>query len=118
MVRKKSRRENWVRDLCPRDCPFNASVGDHVDRYCSFAAYADVLEPGRYTRTEIDPDGNVNYHIWPDCDVYPKYKGLNRVVNETKRRKTVEHQMGLPAEPDVTVTGHKHPAVSKHRRRY
>ena len=114
MVEDKAKDEDWVRWKCPRDCPFNNRLGDHIDRYCCFAEYADVLEPGRYSRTEVAEDGTVNYHKWPDCDIYPRYKGLNKVVWETKRRRQVEHQIGLKASPTVKVTGHKHPATQKH----
>lgn len=114
MVENKEQGDNWVQNRCPRDCPFNDRLADRSDRYCSFAIYADMLEPGRFTRTTIDDSGEINYHQYPDCDVYPRFKGLDKVVLETKRRRMSEHKVGLPSSPDVAVTGHKHPATQKH----
>ena len=76
---------------------------------------ADVLEPGRKSRTEINPDGNVNYHIWPDCDVYYKYKNLKNLLNEILRRQRAEHLERIQEEADPFVTAKKHPATSKHK---
>ena len=115
MVDDKERRENWVRYKCPRDCPFNDRLGDMRTRFCSFSVYADTLEPGRHTRTEVSADGTVNYHIWPDCDVYYKYKHIKNLVGEVKRRHKTKHLKATPVEPDVAVTAHKHPATSKHK---
>ena len=115
MVNGEKRYEGWVSRKCPCDCPFRDKMPDHSDYYCSFALYADVLEPGRFTRTEITPDGAVNYHLWPDCDIYQRYKGLNNVIAETKRRRQIQHQMGLRRSDEPLVTAHKHPAISKHK---
>lgn len=115
MVSANERQEDWVKYHCPRNCPFNKRLGDLRTRYCNFAAYADVLEPGRHTRTEIDPDGHINYHKWPDCDVYHKYKNLKNVINEALRRQRVEHIEKIRSEADTFVTARKHPATSKHK---
>jgi len=58
---------------CPTDCPFRSH--DQGLCICSFSLYANVLEPGRYTRMTIDADGKYNWHLPPDCDIYKKYKG-------------------------------------------
>ena len=115
MVSKNERTEDWVKYKCPRDCPFNKRLGDLRTRYCNFAAYADVLEPGRKSRTEVDPNGNVNYHIWPDCDVYYKYKNLKHLLNEVVRRLRAEHMERIQRETEPFVTAKKHPATSKHK---
>ena len=105
--------EDWVKHKCPRDCPFNKRLGDLRTRYCNFAVYADVLEPGRKSRTEIDADGNVDYHIWPDCDIYKKYKKLGVLVDEVTRQGKVKHR--IKSEPVLVTTARKHPATSKHK---
>jgi hypothetical protein len=115
MVDEKVRREEWVRYCCPKDCPFNDKLGDLNMRYCSFSSYADILEPGRHTRTEVDADGHVNYHVWPDCDVYGKYKNMKSLVLEMKRRARTKHLRALPSGADVAVTARKRPKRSKHK---
>lgn len=109
-------RGNFAAHKCPKDCPFRDKMGSGLI-YCSFAIYADKLEPGRHTRTEITVDGEPDYHFPPDCDIYDKYKDQTDRIREMKR---IYDQYGLMRyskyeNPDLVVTGKKHMPKSKHR---
>lgn len=105
---------------CPRDCPFRMRLASGFTPYfCAFALYADMLDAGRHTRTEIREDGTVDYHIPPDCDVYEKYKGEKDMVEKAKRdyeSRNVQLKLDSSRSRDLVVTGHKHPKVQKRHR--
>lgn len=104
---------------CPRDCPFLDRIASGQSmRFCSFAVYADLIEPGRHTRTEVNKDGTINYNIPPHCNVYDKYREFPKIIKETKRRYE-SHLIQLRLhhnEPDLSVTAHKHPVIVSHHR--
>jgi len=106
---------DFVMNECPKDCPFRDRISYGI-MFCSFSIYADQLEPKRFTRTEIMPDGTVNYHLPPDCDVYERYK--NRASEITALKKKYDRygtKRFKRFEPDLFVTGHKHVPLQKHR---
>lgn len=96
---------DFVMNRCPEDCPFRDKMSFGIT-FCSFAIYANLLEPERLTRTEIRKDGTVDYHIPPDCDVYKKYKDRAEEIKALKKKydqygvKRLKHK-----EPDLYVTG-------------
>lgn len=101
---------------CPKDCPFLDRVSSgKTMRFCSFAIYADLLEPGRHTRTEISPDGKVDYNIPPNCKVYDTYKSQRKKIASMKRKYKSKNILRLDnhSEPHLLVTGAKHSPVWK-----
>lgn len=105
---------------CPKDCPFRDRIASGQTMiFCSFGLYVDLIEAGRHTRTEVLPDGTVNYHIPPNCDAYEKYKDKKKYVAQIKKYYE-RHQLRLHHkhffDPELYVTGHRHSAISKHRK--
>ena len=100
--------DGFVKD-CPKDCPFLATYANM--RACQFSLFANKLEPGRYTRMTIEPDGSYNWHIPPNCDVYKKYRG---------HKVKIEADNGYLALNDehLTVTAPKHERPAKHHGDY
>ena len=101
---------------CPKDCPFLDRVASgETMRFCSFSVYADILEPGRHTRTEVSPDGEVDYNIPPNCKVYDKYKSQKKLIASIKRKYKAQKILRLDKhpEPHLLVTGAKHSPVWK-----
>ena len=69
------RQTDFAEQKCPRGCPFlDRLCGGTSYRFCSYTLYARSLDPDRLTRTTVSPDGKVDYHIPPHCDIYEKYK--------------------------------------------
>lgn len=104
---------------CPRDCPFlNRIAGGAGARVCTFALYADILEPNRHTRTEIHEDGTIDYNIPPNCNVYEKYKDKKSEIAKMKRKYKSKGAVRTrrKAEAELVVTAHKHAAISRHHR--
>lgn len=112
MVDKK---QNFAKYICPQDCPFRDRFDDAVSWYCSYGIYGEFLDTSRTTRTEVFADGSVDYHVPPNCDIYERYvdktSELSALKKQYKTRYLIHHK---PAEPDLEVTGHKHPATTKH----
>lgn len=102
---------------CPHDCPFRDKFDGKI-KFCSFSVYAEVLEPGRLTRTEVRKDRSPDYHLPPDCDVYERYKDKG---TEIKRMKHKYDEYGikrtkLVRPKELYTTAHKHsPYTSKWR---
>ena len=96
---------------CPKDCPFRDNIASGQTMvFCSFALFADLLEPGRHTRTEIK-DGKIDYHVPPNCDVYEKYKGKKKEIRKMKRsyeQKGLSIRMSRKGDSGLTVTASKH----------
>lgn len=111
---------NFAAHDCPRDCPFLDRIASgQTMRFCSFALYADLIEAGRHTRTEILPDGTVDYHIPPNCDVYERYKGEIELVRKVKKeyeRHYANLKLHKSHDNELQVTGHKHSLVWKNYR--
>ncbi len=112
MVRQN---EGFANKKCPKDCPFLFKLGDgQTIMYCAFAEYADILEPGRHTRTEIKDNGEIDYNIPPHCGVYKKYKNekekVERAKHELKTTPTIR-----PSQSGLVVTGHVHYWKKRHR---
>ena len=107
---------------CPKDCPFRDHIASGQTMvFCSFALYADLLEPGRHTRTEVI-NGEVDYREPPHCDVYKRYRGKKKEIMKTKREyesKGLSIRMNLPGRSELSVTGAKHaPKCLHHRNKY
>ena len=64
---------SWPARACPKDCPFLGRLGSLP--YCRFSEYALVMEDDRETRMTVDKNGNIDWHLPPNCDMYEKYKG-------------------------------------------
>lgn len=116
MVKK---RDEFLAKICPADCPFldRLATGSTV-RFCSFAIYADIIEPGRHTRTEINDDGTVNYHIPPNCDVYDKYVNDFEAVKKAKKTyesRDVQLRLHKRHGTELIVTGPRYTRKRKRR---
>lgn len=108
-------KQDFATTICPHDCPFRDKL-DRGLKYCSFAIYANQLEPGRIARTEVI-DGEPNYHIPPDCDVYERYKDRREEIQQMKDKYDQYGIRRTPARnPELYVTGIKHRPVEHHRR--
>ena len=105
--------EYFVTYQCPKDCPFRDKL-ERSYKFCSFSIYADAIEPGRRTRTEIHDDGSIDYHEPPDCDIYEKYKGKEDEIKKVKKK---YDQYGTRRVKDrdsrLWVTGRKHSTLTK-----
>ena len=81
------RQTDFAEQKCPRDCPFlDRLCGGTSYRFCSYTLYARSLDPDRLTRTTVSPDGKVDYHIPPHCDIYEKYKDRSTEIKQLKKR--------------------------------
>ena len=104
---------------CPKDCPFLDRIAGGVSiRICTFSLYADLIEPGRHTRTEINQDGSVDYKLPPECDVYEKYKDRPGIIKEAKRKyetQAIQLRLHHKRDKDLYVTGGKHSPFSRYR---
>ena len=107
---------DFVMNECPKDCPFRDKMSYGI-AFCSFAIYANQLEPGRMTRTEISEDGKINYHLPPDCDVYERYKDKAQEVYKVKKK---YDQYGTKRfsrmEDDLYVYGKRHAPIQRRDR--
>lgn len=116
MVRKQN---EFLAKICPDDCPFLDRLGTgSTVRFCSFALYADIIEPGRHTRTEIKQDGTVDYHIPPNCDVYERYINDLEAVRKAKKiyeSRDVQLRLHKRHGTELLVTGPRYTRRKKYR---
>lgn len=70
--RDREKEENFAKYKCPKDCPFLG--GTKWEPMCEYALRADDIGLLRNTRTTVNLDGSLDFHIPPDCDIYDEYK--------------------------------------------
>lgn len=102
---------------CPHDCPFRDKLDTGI-MFCSYSIYSVRLDQNRRTRTEISPEGTVNYHIPPDCDIYEKYKDKSDEIQKVKKdydRYYLERRIKEAMDRELYVTAKRDYGFSRKR---